>query len=93
MTLAQLQAYVGCPNVRSTYYLEHRNGLDVTAWQAALAGRAGWWVAVTIPCGEHEIVAAMAWVAGGIKSRDEEILILVGRTLAKHARPEEGVVH
>ncbi len=93
MTLAELQTYVGCPNVRSTYYLEHRDGLDVTAWEARIAGRAGWWVAVTIPCGEHELVACVAWVSGGLKSRDEEILHLVGRALARHGKPEEGVVH
>jgi hypothetical protein len=93
MTLAELQTYVGCPNVRSTYYLAHRNGLDVTAWEARVAGRKGWWVAVTIPCGDHEIVAQVAWVSGGVKSRDEEVLYLVGRVLAKQANPDPSEVH
>jgi hypothetical protein len=94
VTLAELQAYVGCPQVRSTYYLEHRDGLDVTAWGARLGGRAGWWVAVTVPAGDgHEFVAAVAWVSGGAKSRDEEVIHLVGRVLAKHAKPTEGEAH
>ena len=93
MTLAELQAYVGCDAPRPTYYLEHRDGLDVTAWEAALAGAAGWWVAVTVPCGGHEIVALVAWVRGGVKSRNEEIRFLVERALAKHARPQPDEVH
>lgn len=90
MTLAELQAYVGLPSARSIYYLAHREGLDITAWQARVAGRMGWWVAVTIECGDHELVASVAWVSGGVKSRDEEVVHLVARALARHSKPEEG---
>lgn len=75
MTLEELQAYVGCPRTHSTYYLEHRGALDITAWEDTMAGERGWWYAVTRPSGDHEIVVAIGWTAGRERDRDREIEI------------------
>jgi hypothetical protein len=75
VTLADLQAYVGAPARRGAYYLEHRGGLDITAWEDTLAGSVGWWYAITRLYGDQEILVALGWSAGGLVARTQSIAV------------------
>lgn len=78
-TVAELKAFVGArSDDGGALYFAQRGDRQVTAWTGPVAGRPGWWWAVT-PIGERRVLA-MGWTSGGRADRDLDIKRAITRT-------------
>ena len=87
MTIAELQAYVGCPRSVGETHHTMRDELMHTSWQDAMGELAGWWWAIT----SGDVVIAMGFTVGDRDARDRELALAhdVARVLWAAIRPRD----
>lgn len=80
MTLADLRSTLGIPEDSEACYARVTVDHRALAWNGPIAGRSGWWWAVTAL--DSDKVIAAGWAAGRTRDRDGDIRAALARVRA-----------